>query len=85
MLKLPWLLLKYLVIYPVVLIVLYFGLMQPISKRLSLLELSKTAVDGFASFSAFGDFTAKHIGIYRGYYNAWLPEENAIQAQKDSL
>ena len=82
MLKLLWILLKYLVILPVLLFVFYFGFLQPLSKRLSLLELPEIAAEGFTAFSAFGDFTAAHLGLYRDYYNAWLPEDAAIKAAK---
>ncbi|MGB0371369.1 MAG: hypothetical protein ACPGN3_08460 [Opitutales bacterium] len=82
MFKLLWSAFKYGVLLPILLVVLYFGLMQPLSKRLSLMELSETAVDGTSAFSAFGDFLAERITLYRNYYNIWLPEDKHIQPVK---
>lgn len=82
LIKLPWILLKYAVVLPLCLSILYFGFLQPASKRISLLDLEQGPREGFASFAEFGDFTAKYVTIYRVYYNIWLPEEAEIKGHK---
>ena len=82
MLKFPWLVIKYAIALPVLVILLFFGFLQPVSKSMSLLPLPETMVEGLSAFSAFGDYTAKHISAYRGYYNIWLPEEEEIEPVK---
>lgn len=50
------------------------------------MELPEVAVSGLTAFSSFGDYTAKHIAIYRDYYNKWLPEDAHISEKaNDSL
>lgn len=63
-------------------VTLYFGLLQPVSKRLSLMELSENMTSGTTAFSAFGDFTAERMTIYRAYYNIWIPKEHHIKPIK---
>ena len=78
-----WNALKYLVFLPLFLVIFYLGLLQPMSKRMSFWDLPESTTDGLSEFSAFGDFTAKHLSVYRVYYNVWLPEEAEIEpAQK---
>ncbi|MEM7671957.1 MAG: hypothetical protein AAF212_01320 [Verrucomicrobiota bacterium] len=82
MLKLLWFIFKTCIILPIFIVTVYFGLMQPLSKRVSLMELPTNWTEGTAAFSDFGDFTARHLSIYRNYYNLWLPEDAHIQPPK---
>ena len=71
MFKLAWSVFKYFVLLPIFLFLVYFGALLPVSRCVS--------CDAFAQF---GDFCAKHVRVYRAYYNAWLPDGAHIEGEK---
>ena len=82
MFKLAWSVFKYFVLLPIFLFLVYFGALLPVSRCVSLLDVPETLREGCDAFAQFGDFCAKHVRVYRAYYNAWLPDGAHIEGEK---